>query len=368
MSEPTITCPKCKHEITLNKSLATPYILKLENDFELRLVNLSEQLAQKEKEVFDLKDRLNKRELKLAEAQKEQIEALKLKQELADEKREFDLTVQKGIAERLTTVREQARKEVEDEQKLKIYEKNHLISQLHERIDDLKRHIEQGSQQLQGEVQELELESLLRTKFPTDLIKPVGKGQKGADALQEVIGKAGQNCGTILWESKRTKNWSDGWLTKLRQDQNEAKADIAVIVTQALPKGVESFDIINRVWVVDPQYAIPVAIAIRQSLEDVSVARQSAEGQQTKMALLYTYFTGTNFKLRVEAVIESFKNMKTDLEKEKKAITAQWAKRDQEITIGMGAAIGMCGDLKGIAGQSFPDINGLNLEDLDDKS
>jgi hypothetical protein len=367
MSEPTITCPKCKHEITLNKSLAAPFVLKVEKDFELRLVNLSEQLAQKEKEISDLKDRLNKHEIKLAEAQKEQIEALKLKQELADEKREFDLTVQKGIAERLTTVREQTRKEVEDEQKLKIYEKNHLISQLHERIDDLKRHIEQGSQQLQGEVQELELESLLKTKFPTDVIEPIGKGQKGADALQKVIGKAEQNYGTILWESKRTKNWSDGWLVKLSQDQREAKADIAVIVTQALPKGVESFDIINGIWVVDPKYAIAVAIAIRQSLMEVSVARQSAEGQQTKMALLYAYFTGTNFKLRVEAIIESFKNMKNDLEREKKAITAQWAKRDQEITIAMGAALGMCGDLKGIAGQSFPNINGVDFDDIDDK-
>jgi hypothetical protein len=247
MSEPTITCPQCKNEITLNKSVAAPFILKVEKDFELKLVNLSEQLAQKEKEVFDLKDRLNKHELKLAEAQKEQIEAIKLKQELADEKREFHLTVQKGIAERLITVREQARKEVEDEQKLKIYEKSHLISQLHERIDDLKRHIEQGSQQLQGEVQELELESLLKTEFPNDVIDPVGKGQKGADALQKVIGTAEQNYGTILWESKRTKNWSDGWLTKLSQDQNEAKADIAVIVTQALPKGVESFDIIKGI-------------------------------------------------------------------------------------------------------------------------
>ena len=123
MSEPTISCPSCKHEIALNKSLAAPFVLKVEKDFELKLVSLSEQLAQKEKEISDLKGRLNKHEIKLAEAQKEQIEALKLKQELADEKREFDLTVQKGIAERLTTVREQARKEVEDEQKLKIYEK-----------------------------------------------------------------------------------------------------------------------------------------------------------------------------------------------------------------------------------------------------
>jgi len=379
MSEPTITCPKCKHEIKLNESLAAPFMEKAQRDFEARIalaredeakkarLAASTDLNEKEKELSELKDTLKTRESKLAQAQKDQAEALKLKQELEDAKREFDLNVQKQINERLGPVREQARKEAEEAQKLKVSEKEHLISQMQKQIEDLKRRAEQGSQQLQGEVQELELESLLSNKFPTDEIIPVEKGQLGADALQKVVGKTGQVCGTILWESKRTKNWSDGWLVKLRQDQREAKADIAIIVTQALPKDLESFDIIEGVWVTHPKYAIPLAITIRQSLIEISAARQSTEGQQTKMEILYTYLTGTNFRLRVEAIVESFSQMRSDLEREKKLFTAQWAKRDQEITKAMGAAIGMYGDMKGIAGQSLPEIKGLSFDGLENK-
>ena len=379
MSEPTITCPKCKHEIKLNESLAAPFMEKAQKDFEARIalaredeakkarLAASTDLNEKEKELSELKDTLKTRESKLAQAQKDQAEALKLKQELEDAKREFDLNVQKQINERLGPVREQARKEAEEAQKLKVSEKEHLISQMQKQIEDLKRRAEQGSQQLQGEVQELELESLLSNKFPTDEIIPVEKGQLGADALQKVVGKTGQVCGTILWESKRTKNWSDGWLVKLRQDQREAKADIAIIVTQALPKDLESFDIIEGVWVTHPKYAIPLAITIRQSLIEISAARQSTEGQQTKMEILYTYLTGTNFRLRVEAIVESFSQMRSDLEREKKLFTAQWAKRDQEITKAMGAAIGMYGDMKGIAGQSLPEIKGLSFDGLENK-
>ena len=377
MSEPTITCPKCKHEIKLNESLAAPFMEKAQRDFESRILLVRQEEAEKakkaastdlterEKELSELRDTLKTRDVKLAQAQKDQAEALRIKQEFEEAKRELDLNVQKQINERLGPVREQARKEAEEAQKLKVSEKEHLISQMQKQIEDLKRRAEQGSQQLQGEVQELELESLLSNKFPSDEIIPVEKGQLGADALQKVVGKTGHVCGTILWESKRTKNWSDGWLVKLRQDQREAKADVAIIVTQALPKDLESFDIIEGVWVTHPKYAIPLAITIRQSLIEISTARQSTEGQQTKMEILYTYLTGTNFRLRVEAIVESFSQMRSDLEREKKMYTAQWAKRDQEITKAMGAAIGMYGDMKGIAGQSLPEIKGLSFDDLD---
>jgi hypothetical protein len=380
MSEPTITCPQCKHEIKLNESLAAPFMEKAQRDFEARIalaredeakkakLAASEDLIERDKKVTELSDKLTRNESKLADAQKDQAEALRVKQEFEDAKRELDLDVQKQINERLGPVREQARKEAEEAQKLKVSEKEHLISQMQKQIEDLKRRAEQGSQQLQGEVQELELESLLSNKFPTDEIIPVEKGQLGADALQKVVGKTGQVCGTILWESKRTKNWSDGWLVKLRQDQREAKADVAIIVTQALPKDLESFDIIEGVWVTHPKYAIPLAITIRQSLIEISTARQSTEGQQTKMEILYTYLTGTNFRLRVEAIVESFSQMRSDLEREKKMFTAQWAKRDQEIIKAMGAAIGMYGDMKGIAGQSLPEIKGLSFDELEDKS
>ena len=144
------------------------------------------------------------------------------------------------------------------------------------------------------------------------------KGEFGGDVLQRVIGPLDQPCGTILWESKQTKNWSDGWLAKLRDDQRKAKADIALIVSSALPKGVHTFDQIDGVWVTDARCAVPVAIALRQSLIELAAARQARDGQQTKMELVYEYLTGPRFRQRVEAIVEKFSEMQSDLERERR--------------------------------------------------
>ena len=183
--------------------------------------------------------------------------------------------------------------------------------------------------------------------------------------MQRVLSPLGQVCGTILWESKRTKNWTDGWLPKLRDDQRAAKAEVAVLVSQVLPKGVESFELIEGVWVTNPPAAIPVAIALRHMLIEVSLARQATEGQQTKMELVYQYLTGSRFRLRVQAIVEAFVSMKEDLEKEKKAILKQWAKRDEQIDRVMQATVGMYGDLQGIAGKTLQEIEGLEFKALE---
>lgn len=224
--------------------------------------------------------------------------------------------------------------------------------------------MEQGSQQLQGEVQELELESILRAKFPRDTIEPVPKGQHGGDALHRVLGSLGQVCGTILWESKRTKNWSDGWLAKLREDQRAAKAEIAIIVSQVLPKGVESFDHIDGVWVTHPKCAIPVAIALRHSLTELAAARQAGEGQQTKMEMVYQYLTGPRFRHRIQAIVEKFGDMQEDLDKERKFLIKQFAKREEQIREVIDATAGMYGDLQGIAGKTLEEIEGLDVKQL----
>ena len=164
---------------------------------------------------------------------------------------EMDLTIEKKVQGSLAAVREKAKHDAEEGLKLRVLEKEEQIASMQRQIEDLKRKAEQGSQQLQGEVQELELEATLRSKFPHDLIEPVPKGEFGGDVLQRVMGPFGQPCGTILWESKRTKNWADGWLTKLRDDQRKAKADIALIVSNALPKGVHTFDHVDGVWVTE---------------------------------------------------------------------------------------------------------------------
>ncbi|RYD75199.1 MAG: DUF2130 domain-containing protein, partial [Verrucomicrobiaceae bacterium] len=220
------------------------------------------------------------------------------------------------------------------------------------------------SQQLQGEVQELDLENVLRLKFPLDSIEPVPKGEFGGDLLQRVVGSSGQECGEILWESKRTKNWSDAWLTKLRDDQRRAKAEISILVTQALPKGVDNFDIIEGVWVVSPRAVVPVATILRNGLLQISLARQVNEGQQTKTEMVYQYLTGPRFRHRIEAIVEAFSSMQEDLDRERKALMKQWAKRESQIERVMSSTVGMYGDLQGIAGRSLQEIEGLSLEGL----
>ncbi len=350
MTEPTITCPKCKEEIKLTESLAAPLIESTRREFEERLARkdvdiakresslhereealskaketiddqvtervqkerativaeeakkakliLATDLERKAKEVTDLQDILKQRDKKLAEAQKVQADLLRKQRELDDAKRELDLTVEKRVQEGLAATRDQAKKEAEESLSLKVKEKEQTIASMQTQIESLKRKAEQGSQQLQGEVQELELEALLGEKFPFDTIQPVPKGEHGGDVLHIVIGPLGQPCGTILWESKRTKNWSDGWLTKLRDDQRAAKAELAVIISQALPKSVETFDLIDGVWVAHPRAALPIAVALRHTLIEIATARQASEGQQTKMEMVYQYLTGPRFRQR----------------------------------------------------------------------
>ncbi|HHT9113982.1 MAG: DUF2130 domain-containing protein [Planctomycetes bacterium] len=417
MTEPMITCPKCQTEIKLTESLAAPIVESARREYEQRLAQkdadiakretslreqeealskakeaidgqvaeklrqerakivaeeskkaklaLATDLEQKTKEITDLQEVLKQRDEKLAEAQKAQAEIIRKQRELDDAKREFDLTVEKRIQEGLATVREQAHKEAEEQLKFKVLEKEQTITSMQKQIEELKRKAEQGSQQLQGEVQELELEALLSTKFPRDTIEPVAKGEYGGDVLQRVTSTLGQSCGTILWESKRTKSWSDGWLVKLREDQRAAKAEIAVIVSQTLPKGVETFELIDGVWVTHPRAAIPVAVTLRHILIEVASARQATEGQQTKMEMVYQYLTGSRFRQRVQAIVEAFSSMQEDLDKEKKAITKQWAKREEQIERVMQSTVGMYGDLQGIAGKTLQEIEGLELRALE---
>ena len=163
---------------------------------------------------------------------------------------------------------------------------------------------------------------------------------------------------------KRTKSWSDSWLVKLREDQRAAKAEIAVIVSQALPKGVETFELIDD-GVTHPRAAIPVAVTLRHILIEVASARQATEGQQAKMEMVYQYLTGPRFRQRVQAIVEAFSSMQEDLDKEKKVITKQWAKREEQIERVMQSTVGMYRDLQGIAGKTLQEIEGLEMHALE---
>jgi hypothetical protein len=416
MAEPTVVCPQCKIEIKLTESLAAPLLESIRRDYEQRLTQkdadiakrekflheretslqkqkesideqvtqkmqreqvriaaeeakkaklaLGNELDRKVKELNDLQEILKQRDAKLADAQKAQAELIRKQRELDDAKRELELTVEKRVQTDLAAARVKAKKEAEDEMKLKVMEAEQTIASMQKQIEDLKRRAEQGSQQLQGEVQELEIEGLLNARFPRDTIQPVPKGEFGGDILHRVMGPLGQPCGTILWESKRTKNWSDGWLPKLREDQRAAKAEIAVILSQVLPKDVETFALVDQVWVAHPKVALPVAVALRQTLIEIAGARQASEGQQTKMEMVYRYLTGPRFRQRVQAIVEAFSSMRDDLDREKKAITKQWAKREEQIDRVMQATVGMYGDLQGIAGKTLQEIEGLEFQGL----
>jgi hypothetical protein len=412
-AEPVIVCPHCKKEIRLTESLAGPLVEATRRQYEQKLADkdsevarreaevrrqekavadaqkavddkvadgirkereriateeakkarilVSDELQGKSKEVADLKEILKAKDNKLADAQKAQADLVRKQRELDDAKRELDLTVETRVEQSLAGVRDIAKREAEQELNLKVAEKEQTIAGMHRQIEVLKRKAEQGSQQLQGEVQELELESLLVAKFPADLVEPVPKGEFGGDILQHVLNSAGQACGTLLWESKRTKNWSDGWLPKLRQDQRAAKADFALLVSRVLPKSVDLFDHIDGVWVLDPKCVMPLAIALRQSLIEVTAVRQAGDGQYTKMGMVYEYLTGPRFRNRIEAIVEKFTDMQEDLDKERKTMTRLWAKREGQIHGVVEATAGMYGDLQGIAGKTLHEIEGLEL-------
>lgn len=420
MTEPTIVCPHCKTEVRLTESLAAPLIAETRQQYEQQLAAKDQVIAtreaavrtqkselEKEKAAFDekiaekiaaersrivseesekakrraaadmeaktkelgeLQSVLKERNEKLAEAQKAQADFIRKERELETARREMELTIQQRIGEGLDGERAKAKQEVEEALNLRVAEKDQLISSMQNTIADLKRKAEQGSQQLQGEVLELELENLLRAKFPFDAIEPVPKGEFGADLIQRVVNASGVPCGSILWEMKRTKNWGGDWIAKLREDQRRAKADVAIIVSTALPKGVQTFDQVDGVWVTDFRCALPVAFALRQLLLDVAAARIAGEGQQSKMELVYDYLTGPRFRQRIEAIVEKFDEMQADLDRERKTMTKLWAKREMQISGVVEATAGMYGDLQGIAGKALKEIDGFELLGIEDKS
>lgn len=417
MSEATVVCPKCRHEFAISEAVTASIESKLQAKYleetakrekaitareqslaasqaaiaraqagideqiaaklqseraaiatdEARKARLAleSDLTGKDRMITQLGETISTMNAKLGDAQKAQADLLRKQRELNDAKREVELTVEKRVQESIGTAREQAKKEAEESLKLKVAEGEHKIASMAKQIDDLKKKAEEGSQQRQGEVAELELEATLRAKFTRDTIEPVPKGQFGGDAVHRVVTMTGQVAGTILWESKRTKAWSDGWLSKLREDQRAAKAEIAIIVTQVLPKGVQGFDLIDEVWVTSPGFVVPLAVALRQSLVDLADARIAGEGQQTKMELVYQYLMGTGFKQRVQALVEQFTEMQDSLRKEQKWVTSKWAEREMQLELILKATAGMYGDLRGIAGRSLPQVEGLTLPALE---
>ncbi|MFH1504120.1 MAG: DUF2130 domain-containing protein [Candidatus Omnitrophota bacterium] len=312
-------------------------------------------------EMKDLKQQLDDRGKKLEEARAQELALRKRQSELEDKEKSLEVEVARKIDEAKEIIRDTAQREIEQQHRLKDAEKDKQLAGMARTIDDLKRKAEQASQQTQGEVLELEIEDLLKSEFPFDEIEPVVKGIRGGDILQVVKTQSGRICGKIIWEAKRTKNWSDTWLQKLKDDQREAKADLAVLVSESLPKGFTHFRKISDVWVSDIPSSMSLALALRVVLIQSARAQAAQVGKTEKMEVVYNYLIGPEFKNRVEAIVEAFSSMKQALDSEKRAMQKIWSKREKQIERVIFNVAGMHGDLEGMVGSSLPPIKVLEI-------
>jgi hypothetical protein len=331
--------------------------------------NLEQQSRKKaQAEVIEkmnvLEKQLREKDEKIKEAEVKQLEVQQLEIKLAAREKKFDSEIAQKVSKATEKAEKEVSKRIEDDYHIRELQLEKKLSDARNRATELKRKLEQSSQQAQGEVIELELESALKNAFPEDEILPIEKGQAGADILQHVRTPNGQLCGTIIWETKNTKNWSKTWLSKLRSDQRRIKAELAVLVSMALPKDVKHFALIEGVWVAEYGLALGVATALRTNLIQVALVKLTVKGKHETLELLYQYISSLEFKHRIEAMVESFQGMRDDLNKERQMMEKQWAKREKQIELVVQNVSGMYGDMHAIAGQALPKIRRLELPEL----
>jgi hypothetical protein len=333
----------------------------------IRLAKEALQKARQEAstELKELREASAEKDRKLQEAQDKELELRKEKRQLEAAKKTMELDIARKLDEERQEIRDEAAKEFLEEHRLKDAEKDRKLQDALRVNEELRRKLEQGSQQTQGEVLELELEKLLAANCPFDEILPVPKGIRGGDILQRVRTRNGFLCGTILWETKHTKNWSDGWIQKLKDDQREAKADIAVLVSDVLPPDVDGFGSKDGIWIASHRYVIGLLVAIRNTLTEVAFAKAATASKDQTIEALFQYVTGPQFRQRVEASIRAFIKMRDDLEEEKRITQRRWSKREKQLDMIIGNTSGMYGDLQGLLGSSMQPIAALEAGDVE---
>lgn len=327
----------------------------------LKLFKEAQAEAQKEQEAKTalLEEQLKNKDAKLLQATNNEIELRREKIKLEEDKQAFELEKMRQLEEAKKAILEEATQKATEQQQYVIAQLKKQLTDATKAKDDLARKLEQGSQQTQGEVFELELEELLKNEFLHDEIAPVPKGVTGADIVQKVFDRSGRLCGQIAWELKRTKSWSEGWIQKLKDDQRTIKADLAVIVSAVLPDDVKGFAFRDGVWICDIKLSIALAAALRINLESLSREKTMSVGKNEKMEVLYSYLTGVEFKQRVEAIVETFSSMDEGLRKERMAYEKIWAEREKQIRKVITNTVGMYGDLSGLV--TLPQIKSLEL-------
>jgi len=314
-------------------------------------------------ELEQLQRQLAEQQGKAREAQQRELELARQTAELKQKQQEMDLELERRLAAARAEDEKRLRELIGQEQSLKLGERDKQIEDLRRVIDDLQRKSQQGSQELQGEVLELDIQAALERQFPHDLIQPVPKGMTGADLLQEVRDATLAACGQIIWEVKNTKHWQPQWLDKLKADQRQAGAALAILVSAALPEGMRGFGQVHGVWVSDLAHYPMLAVALRDQLQQVAFARVAGQGKNEKMEMLYRYLAGDDFRHKVEAIVEAFTALRQQLDRERRAMHRQWAEREKQIERVILSTTGMYGALQGIIGQGLAAIPALELDD-----
>ncbi|MCW5939603.1 MAG: DUF2130 domain-containing protein [Fimbriimonadaceae bacterium] len=310
-------------------------------------------------EIEAERHRAKELEAKLTQAQQAELALRKEKDDLERRAREMDLEVARRVDEQRKSIAEDAQKAAAEAMNLRLAEKDKTIADMQTKLEEAQRKGAQGSQQLQGEVLELDLEQRLQSAFPWDEITPVKQGARGGDLLQRVSAQPGVVSGVVYWEAKRAANWSPEWIVKAKQDARAAGAEAIVIVTTALPKGESTLCLVDGVVVCPVGLEVPVAHMLRNGLVEAANARKASEGRGTKEALIYSYLTGPQFKAWLTGIAEPFVQMQKDLESEVNATTTRWKKRRKQIERVRDSVAGMFGDLQGIVGAEMPELPGF---------
>ena len=325
---------------------------------EQQLVKKTEKIQKETKEDFEqqlksLKEENDKRKQENRLLKSQEIDLLKRENELKEKAEDLKLNVQKELLEKQTEIEDKAKAKERESMALEKKEFQKKLDDQRKLIDEMKRKAEQGSMQLQGEIQELAIEELLRSTYPFDNIDEVGKGIRGADCIQTVINSLQQTCGSIVYESKRTKNFSNEWINKLKQDQINCKADIAVIVTETFPSDMDRFGEKNGIWICGFNEIKSVSFVLRQILIKTQSVKSSDENKGDKMELLYSYLTSNEFVQNIGRIIENYDSMIQQLNSEKKSAFKNFATREKQIW-GVQENINVLfGSIKGIAGKEL---------------
>lgn len=377
---PVVECPACKHKFSPNQESYRQMEEKIrkeadktreherEEDRKKMLAWQEEQkkklLSESEIQLKSLKEENDRIDEELKKSRQAELEFLQKEKLLKEKMENVELEIARKMKEEGEKLKDEVERKMLGENRLKDAETNKKMSDLLKQIEELKQKANQGSQQTQGEVLELELENMLKAEFPTDEIVPVGKGINGADIVQKVFDKNGRHTGTIVWESKRTKSWDKSWTQKLKADLLNSKGDVGVLVSIVLPEDIKNFGFKDGIYVTSFECFLAVAFMLRKSIIDHHSVKFSVVGKNEKMEMVYNYFLSSEFQQRVSAIAEAFTAMKSDLDTEKRVFAKLWAKREKEIEKVILNTSSLHGELHGLIGEQLPKVKALETETL----